>query len=637
MSVLRFLLFFALILLISESRARKRVRDMMPSGARMGSGKHARLQGWSLDTNGWNEGLYPSINHRRGKGKIVAHLTSDSPALVGSNITFTARLEFPKCQKEDENGDLVYEKHCIDDASVRPGEDMYNWTSWIDDYGFGNCTDKSNCNVFPDGKPFPQRSDWRRNNYVYVWHTMGQYYQKNDRSVSSISLNTTNITLGAQLMELSVYRKSNRRKYSPAATASGIYFVTDQIPFIVNISQKNAQNASDNVFIKDSDIVFNVKIHDPSNYLKKAEVSYKWDFSDGNKLTTRSSIATHAYSQLVNYTVKLTIEAIFKVPCGPATPTPMSLTSVTSDPTTVAPSSPTADSATTVAQTTAPPTTDADTQTTAPPTTDADTQTTAPPTTDADTRTTAPPTTDADTRTTAPPTTSAASTTVIFNSTTSTAASTTEPRLLQRRRRSPECKLYRYGSFIANLSIVAGIVAVESVRTTNIVKVSTASVTDVTVDFLVKCSGSIPTSACTIILDSTCKVTKNIICDKVPAADQCQLTLQRAFNQSGIFCVNITLSDSASLALASTLVTIGQESKYTVVKEASLVAGAVLMVLIAVAALLYKRYKVYKPVNRHPGDGSVEGVTIYFSRLKMAMFPWNEERNPLLQGKTAEL
>ncbi|KAK1173142.1 protein QNR-71 isoform X1 [Acipenser oxyrinchus oxyrinchus] len=624
MSVLRFLLFFALILLISESRARKRVRDMMPSGARMGSGKHARLQGWSLDTNGWNEGLYPSINHRRGKGKIVAHLTSDSPALVGSNITFTARLEFPKCQKEDENGDLVYEKHCKDvDASVRPGEYVYNWTSWIDDYGFGNCTDKSNCNVFPDGKPFPQRSDWRRNNYVYVWHTMGQYYQKNDRSVSSISLNSTNITLGAQLMELSVYRKSNRRKYSPTATASGIYFVTDQIPFIVNISQKNAQNASDNVFIKDSDIVFNVKIHDPSNYLKKAEVSYKWDFSDGNKLITRSSIATHAYNQLVNYTVKLTIEAIFKVPCGPATPTAMSPTSVTLNPTTampstvpsstkssvptsqettaVAPSSPTADSATTVTQTSAPPTTVADTQTTA------------------------------------TPTTSAASTTMIFNSTTSTAASTTEPRLLQRRRRGPECKLYRYGSFIANLSIVAGIVSVESVRTTNIVKVSTASVTDVTVDFLVKCSGSIPTSACTIILDSTCKVTKNIICDKVPAADQCQLTLQRAFNQSGIFCVNITLSDSASLALASTLVTIGQESKYTVAKEASLVAGVVLVVLIAVAALvLYKRYKVYKPVNRHPGDGSVEGVTIYFSQLKTAMFPGNEERNPLLQGKTAE-
>ncbi|RXM97140.1 Protein QNR-71 [Acipenser ruthenus] len=397
------------------------------------------------------------------------------------------------------------------DASVHPGESVYNGTSWIDDYGFGNCSNKSNCNVFPDGKPFPQRLDWRRNSYVYVWHTMGQYYQKHDRSVSSITLNTTNITLGAQLMELSVYRKSNRRKYSPAATASGIYFVTDQIPFIVNISQKNDRNASDNVFIKDADIVFNVKIHDPSYYLKVAEVSYKWDFNDGNMLITPSSVATHAYNQLMNYTVKLTVEAIFKVPCGPATPTP---TSVTSNP------------------------------------------------------------------------------------------------------------------------VTAGIITVESVRTTSI-KVSTASVTDVIVDFLVKCNGSIPTSACTIILDSTCKVTKNIICDKVPAADQCQLTLHRAFNQSGIFCVNITLSDSASLALASTHLTIGEQTKYIVPKEASVIAGAVLVVLTAVAGLvLYKRYKEYKPVNGHPGDGSVEGVTIYFSQLKVALFPGNEERNPLLQGKT---
>ncbi|XP_058877906.1 transmembrane glycoprotein NMB-like isoform X2 [Acipenser ruthenus] len=439
---------------------------------------------------------------------------------------------------------------------------------------------------------------------------MGQYYQKHDRSVSSITLNTTNITLGAQLMELSVYRKSNRRKYSPAATASGIYFVTDQIPFIVNISQKNDRNASDNVFIKDADIVFNVKIHDPSYYLKVAEVSYKWDFNDGNMLITPSSVATHAYNQLMNYTVKLTVEAIFKVPCGPATPTP---TSVTSNPVTVMPS------------TTAP------SSTKSPEPTSRETATAG-----SATQTTAPLTTDAVTQTTAPPTTRVASTTKTFNTitTASTLATTTELRLLQRRRRGLECKLYRHGSFIANLSIVAGIITVESVRTTSI-KVSTASVTDVIVDFLVKCNGSIPTSACTIILDSTCKVTKNIICDKVPAADQCQLTLHRAFNQSGIFCVNITLSDSASLALASTHLTIGEQTKYIVPKEASVIAGAVLVVLTAVAGLvLYKRYKEYKPVNGHPGDGSVEGVTIYFSQLKVALFPGNEERNPLLQGKT---
>ena len=51
---------------------------------------------------------------------------------------------------------------------------VYNWTSWIEDYGFGKCMDIKKCNVFPDGKPFPQSNDWRRKSYVYVWHTMGE-------------------------------------------------------------------------------------------------------------------------------------------------------------------------------------------------------------------------------------------------------------------------------------------------------------------------------------------------------------------------------------------------------------------------------------------------------------------------------
>lgn len=51
---------------------------------------------------------------------------------------------------------------------------VYNWTSWLDDYGFGKCTDMTKCNVFPDGKPFPQSNDWRRKSYVYVWHGMGE-------------------------------------------------------------------------------------------------------------------------------------------------------------------------------------------------------------------------------------------------------------------------------------------------------------------------------------------------------------------------------------------------------------------------------------------------------------------------------
>lgn len=43
---------------------------------------------------------------------MQAILTSDSPALVGSTITFVVNLVFPRCQMEDVNGNIVYEKNC---------------------------------------------------------------------------------------------------------------------------------------------------------------------------------------------------------------------------------------------------------------------------------------------------------------------------------------------------------------------------------------------------------------------------------------------------------------------------------------------------------------------------------------------
>ena len=45
---------------------------------------------------------------------VKVRLTSDSPAINGSSISFTAKLEYPPCQKEDPNGDLVWDEHCDD-------------------------------------------------------------------------------------------------------------------------------------------------------------------------------------------------------------------------------------------------------------------------------------------------------------------------------------------------------------------------------------------------------------------------------------------------------------------------------------------------------------------------------------------
>lgn len=53
-------------------------------------------------------------------GRVQAVLTSDSPALVGSTITFAVNLVFPRCQKEDASGNIVYEKNC------RNGKECYS-------------------------------------------------------------------------------------------------------------------------------------------------------------------------------------------------------------------------------------------------------------------------------------------------------------------------------------------------------------------------------------------------------------------------------------------------------------------------------------------------------------------------------
>uniref|UniRef100_A0A8C3AFD4 Glycoprotein nmb n=1 Tax=Cyclopterus lumpus TaxID=8103 RepID=A0A8C3AFD4_CYCLU len=155
------------------------------------------IPGWDPDTNPWDDYLYPPLNpkpkelmHHKGKPKV--HLTSDSPALNGSNISFTAKLEYPPCQKEDANGDIVWDEHCEDaNGQVRSG-DVYNL---YNDYGFGKCTDMKKCNVFPDGKPFPQSSDWSRKSYVYVWHAMGETHTNTPLRMIFLSLPVHTLSL----------------------------------------------------------------------------------------------------------------------------------------------------------------------------------------------------------------------------------------------------------------------------------------------------------------------------------------------------------------------------------------------------------------------------------------------------------
>ncbi|XP_005997158.2 protein QNR-71 [Latimeria chalumnae] len=611
-----FLCCLGLTLMLSGVETHKSFRDAMPSGrsqllarSHVSSVRnHQTLQGWQSDNNTWNENLYPIWktndskwkNYWRG-GKVIAHLTSDSPALVGSNVTFSVTLQFPRCQKENKNGDLVYDDNCKSDSSVFPGEFVYNWTSWLEQYGWGVCSNILRCNVFPDGKPFPFHRDWRRRNFVFVFHTLGQYYQKTSSSSATISLNTMNITLGTHLMEVAVYHKRRYRNYIPVATVTTLFDVTDKIPFFVQISQKNDVNIFDKVFIKDLKVIFDVRIHDPSNYLKNSNVSYKWDFGDSRRLASNSSVVTHTYTRVGKFHPQLTIRAIIPVPCGPVTQTPFPFTSES-----------TTASATTTEQMTS--------QTTRDPTT-MTSQTTP------------------FTVTPSLPTTFAIKTSTRTAIPTSAATETsTETKTSLPTARFPQpagCQLYRYGQYNTSLIIVEGITSVSIVQVTSVVEVSASQVTNAIMEFVVTCQGGIPTDVCTIILDFSCTTTKDVFCDSVPPADKCQLTLQRAFNQTEPFCVNITLSDGGSLAATSTLVSIGKATRNTMLEAVLIVGGFLGFLVIIIAAVYYKRYKAYTPVD---GNGQnvvhLEGLSVYFNRLKAILLTGNEEQNLLLKETT---
>ncbi|PIO29952.1 hypothetical protein AB205_0112020, partial [Aquarana catesbeiana] len=99
-------------------------QDVLEFGRRTGH-ENRHIHGWSPDSSSWNDQLYPAWksgdprweNCWRG-GKVVALLTSDSPALIGSNVTFAVNLRFPRCQKETEDGDIVYQRGCANVISM---------------------------------------------------------------------------------------------------------------------------------------------------------------------------------------------------------------------------------------------------------------------------------------------------------------------------------------------------------------------------------------------------------------------------------------------------------------------------------------------------------------------------------------
>ncbi|CDQ65740.1 unnamed protein product [Oncorhynchus mykiss] len=217
----------------------------------------------------------------------------------------------------------------------------------------------------------------------------------------------------------------------------------------------------------------------------------------------------------------------------------------------------------------------------------------------------------------------------------------TQVALVVAKRQVPEltatdnCMIYRYGSFSTSVDVVQGIESVEITQVANVVSLATEVVQNA-VDLTITCQGSLPNEVCTIISDADCITPVETVCNNVTPSPDCQMILRQFFNESGVFCVNVSLTNDVSLAVASAKVSVTVGSNSSTAGTVAAVLGVLVLVCVVGAiALTYKRFKQYRPLREDSTGGSMgsSGIT------SVPMLLWNllsqqtpGERSPLLQG-----
>ncbi|XP_040278094.1 melanocyte protein PMEL [Bufo bufo] len=207
--------------------------------------------------------------------------------------------------------------------------------------------------------------------------------------------------------------------------------------------------------------------------------------------------------------------------------------------------------------------------------------------------------------------------------------------LLLAKRQAPEgpfvgCLLYRYGTFASDLEIVSGIASVQIVQVEPIV----AAGLENTVDLTVTCQGSVPRQACTVISDSNCENPQQTICNPVEPSSDCQLVLRQVFNETGVFCVNVSLADDVSLAVASAQVSVSSGAASSVSGIAITIGVLLVALAVATVAYTYRHMKTYTPLRT--GQSS----NWFPDRTSLRLFFQNAlgrsmsgESSPLLNGR----
>uniref|UniRef100_A0A673HMJ4 Melanocyte protein PMEL-like n=1 Tax=Sinocyclocheilus rhinocerous TaxID=307959 RepID=A0A673HMJ4_9TELE len=538
----------------------------------------------------WNTKRFPVWKDGDPRGQLKFDVGNDAPTLTGAKITFTIDIVFPHNQKVLPDGQVVWAKNCtINGTQFHKDEPVYPEENSVDEWNA----------VFPNS-PLLSRQGDKQPPYVLVWKTWGKYWQVCDGPSSSLTIGTDDVPLGSYMMDVVIYHYRQKEKFIPIGYASTQFSITDQIPFAVSLTQVNDKDEGDRKFIQNRAVAFSITLHDPSQYLSKSDVTFNWNFGDGSgTVISRELTVTHTYIAAGAFKPQVVVQAA--IPDSSCATPPNIPTEARPTTNTLTSESPirlneriTADHATSKSSAPIQKSTPASTMKTIQPA----------PTNGVPTRSSLEKVFDLRSASEMSETMNTATKTTL-RATAADREATAEEDYIENqahvsiiKRPAPntnDCVIYRYGSFSANIEIIEGIESVQIVQVAVPDGFLLTEMEQNAVDFTVSCQGSLPTEVCTVVSDADCHVPVTTICNAVSPSSDCQLILRHYFNDSGIFCVNVSMTNDVSLEFTNARVNINIEgSRLTSAGAAALLSILTIISAIGAVAFAYKRLKGYQ-------------------------------------------